>query len=111
MVNGILSLVYFAVWLILAVGTFILFWRKGPDFKKRYYHKVCLFNSFAIGFFMLALVWPHPIGIAMVLIGGGSIGYLNFKYTKICDSCGKIIQQNPFSLAKYCEKCGSKLIS
>jgi hypothetical protein len=107
----ILLFFYFLVWLILAVGSFMLFWRKGPEFKKCYYHKVALFNILVIGIFMLVIAWPYPVGLALVLFGGGIIGFWGFKYVKICASCGLVVQQNPFNPVNICWKCGSNLNS
>ena len=102
--------IFFGVWVVLGIAGFLLFYvSKNVAFKRRYFAWFTalagfLFLAFAAAMgapvFMLAFMTPL---VALIT-------YLNIRGTQFCGACGRtLIQQMPFSRARFCSKCGAAL--
>jgi hypothetical protein len=109
--QSVAAIVYFVVWVTLAVGTTILFWvRRDPEFRIRWHAKISLVAIITILFFMF-LISPSWVSLFFIGIPGGLIGYLSITKTTICKSCGKIIQPvRLFNRAQFCPYCGGETV-
>jgi len=103
--------VYFIVWVVLAIGSLILYRvRRDAEFRIRWHAKISLAVGIIIGAFMFLAV---PSWTSLFFIGGfgGLIVYLSVTKTTICKSCGRIIQ--PIHLvqrARHCPHCGGETV-
>lgn len=106
------AIVYFSVFFVLAIASWLFFRRLDPKGKKKWQPRLSLLSIVIIGPFLL--LPPLAMGHwEFALIGGVVIGLLGFgsiKLTRVCEACGHIAQpQNLFSVASFCPKCGAKL--
>ena len=104
--------IFFGVWIILGIISFILFFRAGADVatKKRFFPRFvigagALFLFFI--YFTTLQIWPVLLATPFVIL----ISYLNVKFNTFCDKCGKPVMpfQNFQLRAKFCGRCGSEL--
>jgi hypothetical protein len=101
---------FFAVWILLGVSGFILFYvKRDAAFKHKYFPwYVCLAGALFLGF-VAASGAPFTI-LAFMAPFIALITFLNLRGTQFCDACGRtIIQQMPFSRPEFCSKCGASL--
>jgi len=110
--QSVAAMVYFAVWVAIAIGTTILYWvRRDPEFRIRWHAKISLIVGVAICLFIF-LIYPSRVSLLFIGISGGLIAYLNITKTTICKKCGKIIQGvRLIHRAKFCPHCGGETVS
>lgn len=102
--------IFIGVWILLGAGSAAFFLLNSNAGLKR---KVL--PPFVIGTSILFLGFNVLMGFPLqaLLVTGpvvALIAYLNLRATKFCDACGKtLMNQNPFSPAKYCSRCGAEL--
>lgn len=100
---------FMGTWLVLAVVSFLLFYRGGDADRKRR-----LFPPFTVGVailflgFVALMGWPPSMLVLMAPVVG-LITFLNLRNTQFCDSCGRVVPTRGFSRPKYCPRCGAAL--
>ncbi len=110
--NATLLLVYFAIWLALAIGTFFLFRGKDPAFKRRWHRPVTLVTASIICGMLVLMValmghWGATIFFLAVSVFMIWVGAFQ---TRVCLGCGRASQpRNLFTPEKFCSKCGTAL--
>ena len=102
--------VFVGVWVMLGLFSFGFFdLNKNARLKRRFWPPFVIAVGILFVGFGLAMGIPSrllPIVVTAVL----GITLLNLRSVKFCDSCGAtIMDQNPFSRARYCSKCGAGL--
>jgi VIT1/CCC1 family predicted Fe2+/Mn2+ transporter len=110
--NATLLLVYFAIWLALAIGTFLFFRGKDPAFKKRWHRRVAVFNVSIIGGMLLLMVALMGHWEATVIFAAAFLYFMWVAVfrTRVCPGCGRLCQpQNLITPEKFCSKCGTAL--
>jgi|GEM_PF-3010323 len=105
------AIVYFIVWITIAIGFFILYRvRRDAAFRIRWHARITLIGSIIILAFMF-LVDPSWQTLLFVAGFGGLIIYLNITKTTICKACGKIVQGTQLIYrAKHCPHCGGETV-
>jgi len=102
--------IFIGVWILLGAGSAAFFLLNNNAALKRK-----ILPPFAIGVNVLFLGFIVLMGFplkALLVMGpvAAVIAVLNIRATKFCDACGKtLMNQNPFSPAKYCSRCGAEL--
>ena len=102
--------IFIGVWILLGAGFGAFFLLNNNAALKR-----TMFPPFVIGVNILFLGFIALMGfpLKVLLVMGpvvAVIAFLNLRATKFCDACGKtLMNQNPFSPAKYCSRCGAEL--
>lgn len=105
-----ISPIFISVWIVLMIISFVIFFLgKDAQLKRK------LFKPFVIGAGILFLGFVYSMGVELkvfyfmvplVIL----ISYLNIRFTKFCNSCGKIVINQMFLIpTKFCSKCGEKL--
>jgi hypothetical protein len=103
--------VFFAVWVVLGLSSGAFFhFSKNAELKRRVWAPVVVGAGLLFLAFSWALVSPSAGSSVFIVAVVALITGLNIRGTKFCDSCGKMVHSpNPFSLTKFCPKCGAKL--
>ncbi len=104
------SPIFFGIWVVLGSISFLIFFvSKNAERKKKLWAPFVIFAGVLfIGFtYVMGLDGQHLyVMVPMVIL----ISFLNIRLTKFCGACGKTnINQNFFSPAKFCNKCGNAL--
>jgi hypothetical protein len=101
---------FFAVWVILGVGSALFFhFNRDAQLKKR------LMPFFIIGtgvlFALFVLIMTGQPRILLFLVPAVAlISWMNLRIINVCNACGRTVYNNVwFSKAEYCSKCGAKL--
>jgi len=101
--------IFFIIWAILGLFSFIVFfYGKNAPLKKR------LWPPFIVGTSLLLLVFMYLMGMGLnsfylMVPGIGLIAFLNLRSTKFCDACGRTdMNPNFFVVPEFCSKCGEK---
>ncbi len=105
-------LTFFIVWAVLGIGGgSFFFFIKNADLKRKLHPAFVI--SAGILFILFAYLLRLPtIAFVIIIPAVMFITIVNLKVTKFCDECGKTnVSQNPFSIPKYCSKCGAALSS
>ena len=108
-----LSIIYFAVFFIMLIGSTLFFWKKSPEFKKKWHVPVVLVNMIVIGGFLLSfaiMLTNNLLQIIPFILVFVLILYLSVFKTRVCDACGKTNQSDDWKTSpEFCSKCGEKL--
>ena len=108
-----LIVAYFAIWLVCAVTSTLLFLGRNPEFKKKWYLPVSLINLAIIGGMLVivtlrlpAPLWFCALLAAVLLFFGWTLAFR----MRVCPSCGKVAHPEYLVLAqKFCANCRRKL--
>jgi len=102
--------IFFATWVVLGVASFAFFQLNRNAALKRK-----LWPIFSVGVGILFIVFAWLMGLRdrqlyFVFPAVALIAYLNVRFIKFCDSCGRTIyRQPPFVSYHFCPSCGAKL--
>jgi purine-cytosine permease-like protein len=110
--NETLFIAYFVIWFALAVGSFLFFRGKDPEFKKRWHRPVAIIGTSIIGGMMVLMVALMGDWRATAIFAAAAlfIGWVGAFQTRVCLGCGKVCQpQNLVTPEKFCSKCGTAL--
>ena len=108
--NETLWIIYFPVWFALAIGSLLVFWKRDPAFKKRWYRRVSAFNLAIIGGMLVLMTIPNWLAFAIFLAATLFIGWVSVFQTCVYISCGKVSQpDNLITAPCFCRKCGANL--
>ena len=95
------------------IGSTLFFWRKSPEFKKKWHIPVLMINMLVIGGFLFAfaiMLVDNFFQIIPFVLMFLFILYVSIFKIRICDVCGKTNQpENLITAPKFCSKCGEKL--
>jgi hypothetical protein len=102
--------VFIVVWAGLGIASSAFFYlSKNASLKRKIWPPA----SIAASVLFLAFVWTRGIPASefiFVVPFVALITFINLRVMKFCDACGRtVMNQNPFSLPKYCSKCGAAL--
>ena len=104
--------VYFFVWILLVLWSWIFMHGRDPKDKKVWYPRVSLVNlAVTFVFFLAASVaarsWPAIAVLVLVFAFFFRVGILK---PRVRENCGKATQpRNLFIAAEFCPKCGEQL--
>jgi hypothetical protein len=101
---------FIASWALLGVAGFFLFYvSNNAAFKRRYFPWFASLTGLL--FVGIAAAMGIPVAMLAVLLPFVAlITFLNIRGTQFCGVCGKtLLQQMPFSRAKFCSRCGAPL--
>jgi hypothetical protein len=112
--DDLLGVIYFAVFGVVALGSWLFMRRLSPEKKHRWYPKVSLAGIGILAPFFLA--FPIMTGqiatLAVVIPAIAFIAYVNVAVVRVCKSCGRIAQpQNLVTPERFCPKCGAPLVA
>jgi len=108
--------IFFAIWVLLAIGGyFFLDYKKNAEFKRRWHPRFVIFAGLLFICFVFILTSLNPrksnslgemfFAVPFVIL----IIFLNIRMTKFCSKCGKTIYSRSFSIPKFCSNCGASL--
>jgi hypothetical protein len=102
---------YFVVFAALAVGTWLFFRGRTPEFKWRWSSRAALFSNSVIGASLVlgaTLIGGWMLGMPALLLMI-AIGYVNTRKTTVCHQCGKGGGVSVGGRWGYCPKRGTQL--
>jgi hypothetical protein len=103
----IIFVVVFIVYMLIGVAIFSL--NKNVDLKKRFFPFSVIIGCLIFGSLMFIQFYPRIFPILIFLPGLALIAYLNIKFTKFCDHCGKFRYNRTFwEKMNFCPVCGDK---
>ena len=110
MMTGPIIPIFFGAWILLGVAGFWLFYvNRNVEFKRRYFPWYAGAGGVLFVGFGAATGLP-PLALAIMAPFVALIMYLNVRATQFCSACGRtVVQQMPFSRARFCSKCGASL--
>lgn len=98
--------IFFAVWILLAVGSYVIFTRAPYDAKKRWYPFILAFgvvSSIGLGYLQNPSDYVTPLVFSAILIPAA---FFFYKYSTFCSHCWSFVFPLP---TDYCPTCGMKL--
>ena len=103
--------VYFVVWAALALGLWLFFRGRTPEFKWRWRTRASLLSNVVIGAFLAVLMLLMAGWLAGSLAGFVAIGiaYVNTARTTLCHHCGRGGRVSFSSSWGFCGRCGTPL--
>jgi len=110
--NDTLLSAYFAIWLTLALSSFLLFRGKDPAFKHRWHQPVAAINVAIVGGMIVLMValtgsWPVTAIFAVAVL---FFMWVTVFQTRVCLGCGKFCHpQDLITPEKFCSNCGKAL--
>jgi NhaP-type Na+/H+ or K+/H+ antiporter len=114
--HRIVTVAFFATWIILAAVGFFASRRMNAETKRRWMHRWIiliglLFVLFATTLNVLSTRRWSSLGILFVIVPAvGLISYLNIKLTKFCDNCdATLYAQIGFKPMRFFSRCGAAL--
>jgi len=108
--TGIVFPIFFGIWVVFGILSYYFFvFRNDYLFKIKYFK----YNVVLLGILFMAWIiasGPPPQVYFIFIPAAALITFLNIKFTRFCQNCGKTIIHNVlFSKIDFCPKCGSKL--
>lgn len=99
---------YIPVWLAFALGYPLLFWRRSPEFTKRWYRRFAAFHITVVGGMIAAIAFPHfpAFLLTLTLL---LICYVTVFQTRVGMSCGKVSLPENLTARAVCKHCGAQL--
>lgn len=98
---------FFVCWIALGVGSWLYVRSRPGAAAKRRAHRV--FTVVAGLIFTAFATWTDPRAVIIVIPAVVLITWLNLRYTRFCDNCGKTITAQPFQKIAFCPRCGTAL--
>lgn len=102
--------IFIGVWILLGAGSTAFFLlNHNAVLKRKVLPPFVIGTSIVFLGFIALMGFPSNVLLVMGPVVA-VIAFLNLRATKFCDACGKtLMNQNPFSPAKYCSRCGADL--
>lgn len=107
-----LPTLYFIAWLVCAVGTTAVLFRASVAFRRRWFHRIALFNVIVIGGLLVALTFHDTTERRNWIFVVPVVALIAIAVTRarVCPTCGSITQpQNFWSTPQFCRRCGARL--
>jgi hypothetical protein len=101
--------VFFAVWVVLGIGSGLFMWRASPEAKREWFPRFSILAGVLfVGFVYWVMPFPHIL--YFVVPATFLITVLNIRGTHFCGACGAF-HQSAFGIgaANLCRKCGEAL--
>ena len=100
---------FFAVWVVLSLGS-VLFFTTSKDLAlKKWVFPRLVAGSGAVFALLVGLTAPFPLFLFFAPFVA-LIVWLNIRMTRFCDACGRmLINHMWWSQMIYCPRCGAKL--
>lgn len=101
---------FFGVWVILGIASFVVFVAsKNARLKRRLWPYFIIITALLLIGFALLLGFPATM-LLLMIPAVVLISYMNIRSVRFCDACGKtVFSQNPLKKPKYCSDCGAEL--
>lgn len=101
---------FFGIWIILGIISFVIFVAsKNAQLKRMLWpHFIIITALLLIGFAVLLGFRGNTLFVMIPVVV--LVSYMNIRAVRFCDACGKtVFSQNPLQKPKYCSDCGAKL--
>ena len=101
---------FFAVWGVICLSGLAFFtFNRDAALKRRVFLPMLLFSDVVFLGFLLLVGTPREfllVAVPMLAL----ITVLNLRAVRFCDGCGRTLHsQNPFSVPRFCSKCGAPI--